>query len=147
MSPHSLDGLKEDLDLNLSVAKDCLSFLKCCLSQRFLLYSSNSFFNFTWFVFLGVNTNFRSLDNNRISEEERFLPERYIKTLLRNLPLTLLPYVKFPNITTFQSNFFFSTIWEMLYTVNFAILFAIVMVILKSLYSIIDLHLVFINFI
>ena len=35
----------------------------------------------------------------------------------------------------------------MLYTVNFAILFAIVMVILKSLYSIIDLHLVFINFI
>ena len=40
-------GLKEDLGLNLSVAKDWPLFLKFRISSSFLPYSANSVFSFT----------------------------------------------------------------------------------------------------
>lgn len=63
-------GLIEDLGLHLSLTKVHSSFLNSHVSQNFLLYSSNSVFNFVRFISLTVRTNFRPLDSNYISEEE-----------------------------------------------------------------------------
>ena len=59
-------------------------FLKCHISQSFLLYSSNSLFNFGLSVLLAVGTNFRPLDKRQISASERFYFKRLITLLLTN---------------------------------------------------------------
>ena len=84
-------GLKEDLSLNLSAASGRASFLKCHVSRSFLPYSSDSIFNFARSVLLAVGTNFKPLDNNETSEAERFPLERFIASLLTNLPFNLSP--------------------------------------------------------
>ena len=50
-------GLKEDLSLNLSAANDPSSFLKSHISCSFLLFSSNSVFNFARPILLAVGVN------------------------------------------------------------------------------------------
>ena len=84
-------GLKEDLGLNLSAANYRSLFLKCHISRSFLPYSSNSVFNFARSILLAIGTNFKPLDSNEISEAERFLLERFITFLLKNLPSNLTP--------------------------------------------------------
>ena len=83
--------LKEDLGLNLSATKDRSLFLKCHISRNFLLYSSNSVFNFAWSILLAAGTKFKPLDSNKNSEAERFLLEKPLKFLQTNLPPSLTP--------------------------------------------------------
>ena len=83
--------LKEDLGLNLSATKDHSLFLKCHISRSFLLYSSNSVFNFAWSILLAAGTKFKPLDSNKILEAEIFLLERSLTLLQINLPPSLTP--------------------------------------------------------
>ena len=84
-------GLKEDLGLNLSTAKDCTLFMKCYIGRIFLSYSSNSLCNFARSILLAVRRNFKPLDSIEISEAERFPLETVITILLTHLPSNLTP--------------------------------------------------------
>ena len=84
-------GLNVDLGLSFSYENGFSSFLKCHISWSFLPYSSNSVFNFALSILLAVGTNLRSLDKREISASERFLLERLITSLLKNLPSNLSP--------------------------------------------------------
>ena len=85
-------GLKEDLGLNLSVAKDWPLFLKFRISSSFLPYSANSVFSFTESTFWTAGTNLKPLDNNETSEAERYLIERFTTLLLTKLPSNFTPF-------------------------------------------------------
>ena len=114
-------GLSEVLCLNLPVTKDCLSFLKCHISWSFLQYSSNFIFYILGCVVLGrfkLQT-FRQqwyFKGKGISSWDIY----YIFTYKFTFYFCSLMW---SYIALYQNIVFFFSIWEVLCTSEFVVLF------------------------